>query len=368
MALKRQIGCVLHTIVRHTLLIINAVFILCYVMGLLGTIIPPGQFVLCSYFGLLFPFWIVGNLFFIVFWGLRRRKYAFMSLLLLLVSFRACNNTITLPLARNTNPDSTQVSLLTYNISCYAGDSEFTRITRYLLEQDADIVCLQEFGFYKNGKTRQDKIFKKMGKQYPYRHVWYKNQQGSRWWGVATFSKFPIVNKKKIEYTSDYNISVYSDIVVRGDTLRVINNHLESNRLTMRDVRNYENLSKVPNSQALKAVTKKFSAKFGQAYRIRARQARIVADVIDLSPYKVVVCGDFNDVPQSYAYHTIRRQRDGLRDVRIALHWFYAYTYNRYGMYACIDHVLIDRCFIPTTYRIDHVPYSDHYPVFVAWK
>jgi len=25
------------------------------------------------------------------------------------------------------------------------------------------------------------------------------------------------------------------------------------------------------------------------------------------SPYPVIVCGDFNDIPQSYAYHSIRQ-------------------------------------------------------------
>ena len=69
-------------------------------------------------------------------------------------------------------------------------------VIQYVLDADADIVCLQEFAVSPKEQylTQEDvlRIFKK----YPYRHIWYKQEQNWAKSGVATFSKFPIIKKK----------------------------------------------------------------------------------------------------------------------------------------------------------------------------
>jgi len=222
---------------------------------------------------------------------------------------------------------------------------------------DADIVCFQEFGYYVHHK---DRLKKAMEKNYPYSHIWYKNQSRNYSWGVATFSKHPVINKKKIEYSSRYNVSIYSDIDIGDDTIRVINNHLESNKFTLADIRQYRTLDNDLSGNNILNTSSLFSRKLGEAYKIRATQAAMVKATIDSSPYKSVVCGDFNDVTESYAYSKIK---DGLTDLFTATAWGYRYSFRSNYMLVGIDHILIDHRLIPLSLTIDRKNYSDHYPL-----
>jgi endonuclease/exonuclease/phosphatase (EEP) superfamily protein YafD len=52
-------------------------------------------------------------------------------------------------------------------------------------------------------------------------------------------------------------------------------------------------------------------SKLKTAYQYRGAQADILHQKITESPYPVIVCGDFNDVPNSYTYFKVR---DDLQD------------------------------------------------------
>ena len=141
---------------------------------------------------------------------------------------------------------------------------------------------------------------------YPYKHVsfqldkWYMNI------GVATLSKYPIIEKRNIDFHADFNLSIYTDIVINGDTIRVVNNHLESNRITAKDMKRTDELRSSFSSEKLSSVTKYLSRKLSVAYRVRAKQADLIATLIEESPYKVISCGDYNDVPASYTYSKVK--------------------------------------------------------------
>jgi endonuclease/exonuclease/phosphatase family metal-dependent hydrolase len=283
--------------------------------------------------------------------------------LLLLLSIRSNNDVFTIPFKKKPVLSAAPIKLLSYNISLFSGEKNYRQIVDFIFNTDADIVCLQEFGYYNHAsKLSAAAIVSLFEQKYPYHHIWYKNQNRMASWGAATFSKHPIVHKHKIEYDSRFNISIYSDIILGGDTVRVMNNHLESNKLTMRDFKEYHNDNK--DRSEFMNVSVMMSEKLGAAYIIRAKQARVVANEIQASPYPVVVCGDFNDVPTSYAYQTIKK---GLIDAYTATGWGYRYTYYQNGMLVGIDHVLLDKHFAPVSCRIVHTGFSDHYPVIAEW-
>jgi len=306
---------------------------------------------------------------FVIFWITRRKWLFLISLGVLLLSFPAVNRVFTLPLHKNhlVAEEKPIIKLLTYNVAIFGGEKEFDNIMKIIENADADIVCLQEFGFYtRHNLLTEYQVLSRFSKTYPYRHLWYKNQRNNMSWGVATFSKYPIIHKEKIEYSSDYNVSIYSDVVIKLDTVRIFNNHLESNKLTMGDVKHYKSLSDDFSHEKLWRITEKFSYKLGAAYRVRAKQARAIKSSIDESPYPVVVCGDFNDVPQSYAYRTIAKN---LNDVKTTTGWGYNYTFNANCMLVDIDHVLVSKQDIaPLRYSIIRKPFSDHYPVLSEWQ
>ncbi|MDR2683756.1 MAG: endonuclease/exonuclease/phosphatase family protein [Prevotellaceae bacterium] len=349
------------TAIKYTFLIINILFVIGYLLGVMSNFIPPYRIVIFSYFGLFFPLFVIGNIFFIILWIFRKRKFWLISFLLLLITFNHLNNCFTIPYKSfNKKGVKQELKILTYNISILSKlkNNEKYKFFDFITETDADIVCFQEFGY--NFEKDRDEFIAKMKKNYSYSHIWYKNQRKNFSWGVATFSKFPIIFKKKIDFDSKYNVSIFSDIVVNQDTIRVFNNHLESNKFTMTDIKNYHSIVKKHLDSDFWDVSSLFSHKLADAYRIRAVQARIVAREIKKSPYKNLVCGDFNDVAESYAYHTIN---DGLTDLYTATSWGYRYTFYTKGMLVGIDHILLDKSFKPLYSKILHKKFSDHYPV-----
>jgi endonuclease/exonuclease/phosphatase family metal-dependent hydrolase len=97
---------------------------------------------------------------------------------------------------------------------------------------------------------------------------------------------------------------VAADILVGKDTIRVITVHLQSYGFLHRD---YEDLYKIKNQedQGLRA-SRNIFRKMQHAFSLRGVQSDIIEREVSRSPYPVIVCGDLNDVPNSYAYQTVR--------------------------------------------------------------
>ena len=59
------------------------------------------------------------------------------------------------------------------------------------------------------------------------------------------------------------------------------------------------------------AVTKSMGIlkKFRRAYLFRSKQAELVRRELDSSPYPPILCGDFNDLPNSFTYFKIKGDR-----------------------------------------------------------
>ena len=85
-----------------------------------------------------------------------------------------------------------------------------------------------------------------------------------------------------------------------------------------------------------------------------------MADHIQKSPYPVIVCGDFNDTPVSYAY---RQVRGNLKDAFVESGWGISNTYNGVLPSIRIDYILFDQKIKAVNYNRDKVIFSDHFPV-----
>lgn len=277
---------------------------------------------------------------------MRRLKFFIYSILLLAVIV------VLLPLCSHGTPPSPKaetrtISVLTYNthrMGMFLKPAD-NQVIQYLLhEQDADIICLQEVEVYKDPKrlTLPD-LKQALGQKYPYSYLDFSVYNSRRQFGNVVFSRYPLIHKQTIRYPSRANISSQCDVVIQSDTIRLITNHLESNRF---EEDNFEELKQ----------------KYSIAHEARKAQAKCVREAIDTSRYPLIVVGDFNDLPLSYTYWKIR----GL-DMRDA---FLSTSWGRYGatlikgiFAARIDYILCSRALQPLGCTIDQVPYSDHYPI-----
>jgi len=340
-------------------------------MTLLGSVLSPETFILPSYFALAFPLIIVLNIGFVVFWALVRKWTFLLSLSLLFFSASQINDTYPFHLGKTEIVKAKHpISILTYNTMMSGKLVKHTErkpnmVIQQILDTDADIVCLQEFEVSTQDIYLTHADMLQIFSKYPYKHIWYKQTMNTKRFGLATFSKYPIVNKQKIDYPSESNSSIFSDIVVNGVTIRVINNHLESNRLTEKDKSLPVRLKKKFSAENLSGLTLHFSKKLGTAYKLRAQQAETVAGVIADSPYKVIVCSDLNDVPTSYAYTQVKgKLKDAFSEIGTGFGWTFCERFYRFR----IDFVFYDPAFSVVKFEVNPVKYSDHYPVVCHLK
>lgn len=356
------------TIVKSIMLASNLVAAFLMLLTLLGSILSPEKVVFPAYFALAFPVILVLNVVFVVFWMVARKWSFLISLSLLLFAASEIKETFPVHIGQtqSTPPTIQPVHILSYNMMMSGKLEKHTakrpnKVIQYILDKNADIVCLQEFmvSVKKQYITKEDMLT--IFKGYKYKHICYAKSQTSKRNGIAILSKFPIVNNKRIEYKSNANLSIYSDIRVHGKTIRVVNNHLESNRITEDDKAMPVKLKDNFDAENLTDVTMHFSKKLGTAYKMRAMQADMVAKTITESPYKVLCCGDFNDVPVSYAYTKVKGSlKDAFSEIGTGFGWTFYQKF--YGFR--IDYVLYDStAFKPVKYYNDKVTYSDHYPV-----
>ena len=357
------------TIVKWVLIAANIVAVFLMLLTLIGSVLSPSKFVYPAYFALIFPIAIIVNIGFVILWLLARKWVFLLSLGALLISSSLITNTFPVHFGKKeASPANNPISLLTYNTRMNGSIKKHTRhspnkVIQYILDSNADIVCLQEFTVSESKEyLTQEDIFR-IFKKYPFKHIQYKQQINNNFnlSGIATFSKFPIIHKQKIDFPSKYNVSIYSDINIHGKIIRLINNHLESNRLTEHDKDMPRELKNNFDTKRFKGITLHFSHKLAIAYKLRASQADAVAKVIADSPYKVIVCGDFNDVPVSYAYTTVKSKlKDAFAETGTGLGW----TFNDRYYHFRIDYVFYDPyAFTPIQYKADKVNYSDHYPI-----
>lgn len=124
---------------------------------------------------------------------------------------------------------------------------------------------------------------------------------------MSTYSAAPIGHYEGAFFPDSQNSYCWIDTLLGGRRVRVFNLHLQSYDMPP-------------------GVRPGFVGKLRHGLTRRAEQAEIVGDRLAISPYPVIVCGDFNDVPSSYAYAEVSRGlRDGFREAGSG----FAVTYRR---------------------------------------
>lgn len=347
-------------------LLFNILAVFALILVKIGSVVSPNTFILTAYASLgLLPFVII-NVGFVVLWALFRKWYFLISLVALILFGGTVKSVFPLNSGK-TEIDTTarKVTVLSYNtmntglLKKHKKDDP-NPVIKYILDTDADIICLQEFAFSENESQFQEDDFERIFKKYPHKHVSFQLNKWSMNIGVATLSKFPIIDKRNVDYHADFNMSIYSDIVIGDDTVRVVNNHLESNRVTAQDMKETSELRSDFSSEKLSSVTKYLSQKLSLAYKVRAKQADVVSKLIKESPYKIISCGDYNDVPSSYTYSKIKgNMKDAFKETGSGVGWTFVHSLYRFR----IDYIMYDKSFQSANYKTGKLKASDHYPI-----
>lgn len=321
-----------------------------------------------AFLGFSFPFVLSVNIFFILFWIVFLRLYFLISLTAILLSWAQFGATFKFPFSGNDKIE-TPIKLMSYNVRLFdiyewqkkEHPGHYNQeIIDFIALQKPDILCLQEF--YTGGRHQLNYEDSLAGKT----HLKYakvepiKSRDKTLPFGLATFSKYPIINTFKQEFSnSTINFCLITDIVIARDTIRIVNTHLESVKFGKED---YNFVNELANNNINNKITdnsRAILAKMARAYRKRAPQADELAEFIRRSPYKVLLFGDFNDTPVSYTYHTVNQT---LNDAFASAGQGLGYTYSNF-LALRLDYIMFDKSIKCNKYRVLRHNYSDHYPV-----
>ena len=324
--------------------------------------LDPTSYPVLACAGMLFPFFVILNVGVLVFWLLVGWRRAIIPIAGLVVCYQPIRTYF--PLHFDSEVPEGALKVMSYNVCGYAHknyDQPMDTIMAYLRDQHPDIVCLQEdFRHKPDPVGRLKEIFTYNDTV----HVQKKRDNELNAMGIH--SRFPIVKKERIVFESSANCSAAFFLLVDGDTVLVINNHLESFHLSPEDKQHYKDMLKGQMERDSANVETRFLIdKLSKAQATRAPQARAVHDYIERHRHlPIIVCGDFNDTPISYARHTIA---NGLTDGFVESGCGLGLSYNQKGFNFRIDHIMCSYHFIPCHCVVDDkMGASDHYPV-ICW-
>jgi endonuclease/exonuclease/phosphatase family metal-dependent hydrolase len=151
---------------------------------------------------------------------------------------------------------------------------------------------------------------------------------------------------------------IAADILADEDTIRVFTTHLQSVLFGSKEFRDLEIIRNVDDS--IVDASRSIVRKLRDAFRHRADQAEEVRARLDTCPHPAIICGDFNDVPNSYTYSTIRGD---WQDAWLQKGFGIGRTYKNISPTLRIDYILADRSFQTLQCRKIPTPWSDHNPV-----
>ena len=311
------------------LFFVNSVILLLLLISYLAPKIHPDFFWHISLLGILFPFLLILNTLFAVYWIISWRKYFWANIVIIVLGLPYIDNTIAnqknildqkkfSQLQKNKKHQFDQlINLMSFNVRLFNQNENIDddkiekKIVEMIKEKKPDVLCLQEFNLTESTKELFDAFN-------------YKKNNDNK---LQIFTNYRVI---KSGYIKSKNICIYKDIVL-NDTIRVYNIHLQSNWVkTMKS-----------------------------SYQNRVNEALKIKKHINKSPFPVIVCGDFNDTPLSYTYSTLKKGlADSFQESGIGIG-------NSYVSIPTlrIDYILHSQKYESYNYKKLKYKFSDHYPI-----
>ena len=346
------------TVLKDIIIALNLLAVLALLIAYSSVYISPAKLWFPAILGLAYPYLLFLNILFILYWLFSTSKMALLSILVILLGFNHLQDYFQI---KSRKTDKKGLVICSYNVKNFSGTNDTVKwknnlitIRDFLRNKEPDIVCMQEVNF--NSLRGFNPFLTEAGKPDPQMQTTVADKSGS----PVIYTRYPIVNKGEIRFEKTSNMIVFADIKIEKDTFRIYSCHLQSYRFTNEDINSLDAISLEDQDKNLEEVHL-FGSKLKRAFIKRSEHADRLREHINHSPYPVIVCGDFNDTPVSYAYHTVRGQ--DLKDAFIESGTGIGNSYLGRLPSFRIDYILHSSKFEGYNFTVDKVNYSDHYPV-----
>lgn len=321
--------------------------------GLIGGYVSPAGNNALALLVYALPIIIAANSLLLIYWLVRRRWYwAPIPLVALLCSIPYIGTIVQLrsePVGVDAKPG---LKIATYNVAMFGRETTgfmAQDILATMKKQKVDVLCLQEYNSVSGDKNNTENY-----KEYfPYA----TNGAGD----MIIFSRYPITDSEAIPFEHSSNSALWADIDVRGHKLRIVNAHLQTTGINSALHQASKRVMQGIDEGNQNWLMRTLYGNYTTGMMVRSHQAELMAGIMKESPNPIILCGDFNDVPYSYVYRTMKGDLvDGFKECGSG--WMY--TYRGKKMFR-IDYIFHDPSLEGITYYKQDITYSDHYPVFM---
>lgn len=357
----------IRSLTRNIFLALTGLIAIVYLMACLIPFLNPSKWWIVGFLGLSFPYLLILLIFLLVFWLIAKPRFAIIPLLTMLIGYQQ----IKVLFARNIaysfteQKHSQHIRILNWNVRNFVALSENPDKIRHnkeeiaasIIKANADIVCLQEFN-HSSTKGPQDNNIGLFSAAYPYHHFSRDlvKKNGFYEYGSIIFSRYPIIKKGKIKYAGKVAESlIYIDILKAADTIRIYTTHLQSFSFKDEDYQDIEKIQQ-QDDEAVSA-SKNIFKKMKRAFVRRGVQAKKVREQLQQSPHPYIICGDFNDVPNSFTYFHIR---GNAKDAFLEKSFGIGRTYISLAPTLRIDYILPSKQFTVEQFEMIDEDLSDH--------
>ncbi|QBA64570.1 endonuclease/exonuclease/phosphatase family protein [Muriicola soli] len=296
----------------------------------------------------LFTPYLVGLNFILGFgYALIRSKLLFIPLMALVLWFLVLGPFLVFTTGdENKSPED--ISILSYNVMEFIGNyrdrpSDIQdKILDFVSAQDADILCFQEFA---STRVSREKL-----SSYPYNFV-YSPRGDKRFAPLSIFSRYPIISSGALDFENTLNNTIYVDVLVNADTLRIYNVHLQSMRIRPGSIKR-ENPINLYN-------------RLGNTIERQKKQAGQILEHSRDVAHPVVFCGDFNNTQYSKVYRILKEDKeDSFLESGNGLGNTLLFKFLPFR----IDYVLVDEELEISGHQNFDIRLSDHTPIKATFR
>lgn len=293
-------------IIAYITLIFNFFLLFSYVAYLSD----PIRTTWIAFTGLVYPILITTNIILCAYWLIRKNLFFLTTLLLIIGGFYHHSRFFQISY-KTYSPTENQktIKIMSYNVRLFDlynwTENKETKkaIINQIKEANPDVVCFQEYFYSSNNDFITRNMIAEELKM-PYFHESFSDEsKGSSYFGLATFSKYPIINKQNHRFNNDNsNQCMWSDVVLKEDTFRIFNAHIGSIRFNYSDYKIIGGKGSPlwPHEERPK---QKIIKRLNDGFKKRSIQVKKLISILNQSNYPRIICSDINDTPISYAYH-----------------------------------------------------------------
>ncbi|SDX56664.1 Metal-dependent hydrolase, endonuclease/exonuclease/phosphatase family [Hydrobacter penzbergensis] len=351
--------------VKTTLIGINLLLVALFLLACLSPYLNPTHWWLIGFTGLIVPYLVLLLIFFLIGWLIAKPVLALLPLVALCVGYRQLNVLFAWHPGSGINKPkkSNDLRVVDWNVQSFNGLSKNKETKKHIREEVAqtvlklepDVICMQEFNHASRSGNDADNLSLFTGR-FPYYFFSkdYQRNNGEYQSGCIIFSKYPIVDTGRVRYPVAESL-IYADIVKGADTIRLFTTHLQSFKFKKGDYNDLEKI-RTQDEEALMA-SKNIFVKMRLAFRRRGVQASLVREALDASPYPTILCGDFNDVPNSFTYFHIK---DSWQDAFLKKGFGIGRSFISLAPTLRIDYILADKHFEVRQFDMVDEDLSDH--------